>query len=134
MVVTEDRTATRQALIDWRGNRYSVSPELAGAKVFIHQRLGASTIDISTVSGVVLARRHLTEAGLGATIRDGGHVATLGSIAMAARNPVQNFDQSMSANARATSASSVSSSTPAGSPGCKNSPGLLPVRNSPTGY
>ncbi|MCB2411271.1 IS21 family transposase, partial [Demequina sp. TTPB684] len=44
VVVTEERTATRQALIDWRGNRYSVPPELAAARVIVHQRLGAATI------------------------------------------------------------------------------------------
>ena len=48
VVVTEQRTATRQALIDWRGNRYSVPPELAAARVVVHQRLGAPTIDIAT--------------------------------------------------------------------------------------
>lgn len=56
VVITEERTATRQALIDWRGNRYSVPPELAAAKVIVQQRLGAATIDIATVSGAVVAR------------------------------------------------------------------------------
>lgn len=50
------RTATRQALIDWRGNRYSVPPELAASKVIVQQRLGAATIDIATLSGAVIAR------------------------------------------------------------------------------
>ena len=43
VIVTEERTATRQALIDWRGNRYSVPPELAAAKVTVSQRLGADS-------------------------------------------------------------------------------------------
>lgn len=87
VVVTEERTATRQALIDWRGNRYSVPPQLAAAKVIVHQRLGASTIDIATVSGVVLARHQVAEAGLGGTIRDGGHVTALEAIALASAPP-----------------------------------------------
>lgn len=87
MVVTEERTATRQALIDWRGNRYSVPPELAATKVIVHQRLGAPTIDIATVSGVVLTRHHLAEAGLGVTIRDRGHVTALEAIALASAPP-----------------------------------------------
>ncbi|MET3768619.1 transposase [Marisediminicola sp. UYEF4] len=87
VVVTEQRTATRQALIDWRGNRYSVPPELAAARVVVHQRLGTPTIDIATVSGVVIARHTLAEAGLGVTIRDSGHVTALESIAMAAAPP-----------------------------------------------
>ena len=37
VVVTEGRTATRQGLIDWRDNRYSVPPELAATKVVAHQ-------------------------------------------------------------------------------------------------
>jgi hypothetical protein len=72
VVVTEQRTATRQALIDWRGNRYSVPPELAAAKVTVQQRLGTTTIDIAT--GTVVARHTLAQPGLGVTVRDSGHV------------------------------------------------------------
>jgi hypothetical protein len=57
-----------------------VPPELAAAKVVVYQRLGANTIDIATVSGVVLARHQVTEPGLGVTIRDSGHVTALEGI------------------------------------------------------
>ena len=87
VVVTEERTATRQALIDWRGNRYSVPPELAAAKVTVLQRLGATTIDIATVSGAVIARHRVAEPGLGVTVRDTGHVTALEAIAMASAPP-----------------------------------------------
>lgn len=87
VVVTEERTATRQALIDWRGNRYSVPPELAATRVVVHQRLGANTIDIATVSGIVLARHRIAEPGLGVTIRDSGHVTALEAIALASAPP-----------------------------------------------
>lgn len=87
VVVTEGRTATRQALIDWRGNRYSVPPELAAAKVTVLQRLGADTIDIATVSGAVVARHKVAEPGLGVAIRDTGHVTALEAIAMASAPP-----------------------------------------------
>ena len=87
VVVTEERTATRQALIDWRGNRYSVPPELAATRVIVHQRLGASVIDIATVSGVVLARHQVAEPGLGVTIRDSGHVTALEAVALASAPP-----------------------------------------------
>lgn len=87
VIVTEERTATRQALIDWRGNRYSVPPELAAAKVIVHQRLGADVIDIATVSGTVLARHKVAEPGLGVTIRDTGHVTALEAIALASAPP-----------------------------------------------
>ncbi|WP_241987019.1 hypothetical protein [Cryobacterium sp. Sr3] len=87
VVVTEERTATRQALIDWCGNRYSVPPELAAARVIVHQRLGAQTIDIATVFGIVIARHTVAEAGLGVTIRGSGHVTVLESIALNAATP-----------------------------------------------
>lgn len=87
VIVAEERTATRQALIDWRGNRYSVPPELAAAKVTVLQRLGADTIDIATSSGTVVARHKVAEPGLGVTIRDTGHVTALEAIAMASAPP-----------------------------------------------
>jgi hypothetical protein len=87
VIVTEERTATRQALIDWRGNRYSVPPELAAAKVTVHQRLGAAVIDIATASGTVVARHRVAEPGLGVTIRDTGHVTALEAIALASAPP-----------------------------------------------
>lgn len=87
VIVTEQRTATRQALIDWRGNRYSVPPELAAARVTVHWRLGAETIDIATASGIVVARHRLAEPGLGVTIRDTGHITALETIALASAPP-----------------------------------------------
>ena len=87
VVVTEERTATRQALIDWRGNRYSVPPELAAAKVSVHQRLGGDVIDIATAGGTVIARHKVAEPGLGVTVRDTGHVTALEAIAMASAPP-----------------------------------------------
>ncbi len=87
VVVTEERTATRQALIDWRGNRYSVPPELAAAKVVVQQRLDTDTIDIATVSGAVVARHKVAQPGLGVTIRDTGHITALEAIALASAPP-----------------------------------------------
>ena len=87
VVVTEERTATRQALIDWRGNRYSVPPELAAARVVVHQRLGAVTIDIATAGGAVVARHRVAPPGLGVTVRDTGHVTALEQVAMASAPP-----------------------------------------------
>lgn len=87
VVVTEPRTATRQALIDWRGNRYSVPPEFAAAQVTVHHRLGAHTIDIATMSGTVIARHRTAEPGLGVTIRDTFHVTALEAVALASAPP-----------------------------------------------
>ena len=87
VIVTEERTATRQALIDWRGNRYCVPPELAAAKVVVQQRLGADIIDIATAAGTVIARHRIAQAGLGVTVRDTGHVTALEAIALASAPP-----------------------------------------------
>ena len=87
VVVSEERTATRQALIDWRGNRYSVPPELAAAKVIVQQRLGTTIIDIAINNGTVVARHKVAEPGLGVTIRDTGHVTALERIALASAPP-----------------------------------------------
>ncbi|MBN0974204.1 MULTISPECIES: DDE-type integrase/transposase/recombinase [unclassified Gordonia (in: high G+C Gram-positive bacteria)] len=83
-VVSEPRTASRQALVAWRGNQYSVPPELAMAEVTVTERLGQGHIDIATTSGIVIARHRLATAGTGAQIRDHGHVVALDQAAMAA--------------------------------------------------
>jgi hypothetical protein len=40
-ILTEPRTASRQALVSYRGNRYSVPPELASTQVTVTQVLGS---------------------------------------------------------------------------------------------
>lgn len=73
-----------QALVAFRGNHYSVPPELARAQVQVAHRLGAVSIDIATSAGAVIARHRLAPAGAGATVRDTGHVLALERAAMAA--------------------------------------------------
>ncbi|HEY8718721.1 IS21 family transposase [Pengzhenrongella sp.] len=87
-----ERTVSAQALVSFRGNRYSVPPELTGARVSVVLRLGASVIDIATTpgpavgarGGIVIARHRLAPTGAGAMIRDDGHVVALERAAMAA--------------------------------------------------
>ncbi|MCK8669781.1 helix-turn-helix domain-containing protein [Rhodococcus sp. HM1] len=50
VVISEPRTVSRQALVAYRGNRYSVPPELAAAQVHVTRRLGGEVIDIVTAS------------------------------------------------------------------------------------
>jgi len=83
-VLTLTRTASAQALVSFRGNHYSVPPELARTPVNVSHRLGAPSIDIATRSGIVVARHRLASPGAGATVRDGGHVTALEHAAMAA--------------------------------------------------
>jgi transposase len=86
VVLTEPRTATRQALASWRGNLYSVPPELAGGQVTVTHRLGTRHLEITAADGTVIARHLRAENGLGAVIRDGGHVVALNAAALAAAN------------------------------------------------
>ena len=84
-ILSEQRTASRQALVSYRGNRYSVPPELAGARVTLTRVLGAQVIDILTGTGqVTIARHRLAADGAGVTVRDHGHVLALDHAAMTA--------------------------------------------------
>src|SRR4051794_29909598 len=47
-VLRVERKVSAQALVAWRGNFYSVPPELTGTTVTVAHRLGATTIDITT--------------------------------------------------------------------------------------
>ena len=84
VLLVETRVASRQALVSYRGNRYSVPPELAGATVSVTRPVGAEHLDIATVSGITIARHRLAADGAGVTVRDDGHVAALDRAAMAA--------------------------------------------------
>jgi threonine aldolase len=82
------RAASAQALVAFRGNRYSVPAELARAQVTVTHRLGAPHIDLATASGstagIVIARHTLAPPGAGATVRDTGHVQALEHAALSA--------------------------------------------------
>ena len=86
MIVAEQRIASRQALVPYRGNRYSVPPELAAASVVVSHPVGGEFIDIATTAGIVVARHKRAVDGLGVTVRDSGHVIALDTVAMAAAN------------------------------------------------
>ena len=86
VIIAEQRSASRQALVAYRGNRYSVPPELAAAQVVVTRPVGGEFIDIATTAGIVIARHKLLADGLGGTVRDSGHVIALDAAAMAAAN------------------------------------------------
>ena len=91
-VLTVTRVVSPQALASFRGNRYSVPPELHGATVSVSVRLGGNHLDIATEPGpgrasalpTVIARHVLAPAGAGATVRDHAHVTALEQAALAA--------------------------------------------------
>ncbi|KDE97224.1 transcriptional regulator [Mycolicibacterium aromaticivorans JS19b1 = JCM 16368] len=85
-ILTTQRVVSRQALISYRGNRYSVPPELASASVTVTQVLGTDVIDVVTTSGITIARHRLAPDGTGAMVRDHGHVYALEQAAMAGAN------------------------------------------------
>ena len=79
-----ERRVSAQALVAFRGNRYSVPPELAHASVTVTLLLGAPTIDIATTSGIVIARPRLATEGAGVMVRDHAHVTALDHAALKA--------------------------------------------------
>ncbi len=89
VILTEARTASRQAMVSYRGNRYSVPPELAGAHVAVRHPVGAEFCDIATTGGIVIARHRMAADGLGVMVRDSGHVIALDTAAMAAAHAMR---------------------------------------------
>jgi hypothetical protein len=81
------RTVSAQALVSFRGNFYSVAPELARSAVTVNHRLGSPRIDIATAAGTVIARHALAPAGAGVMVRDHSHVLALEQAAMTAASP-----------------------------------------------
>lgn len=75
--ISEERAVSAQALVAWRGNFYSVPPELARAHVVVSQRLGEQHLDIATSSAIVIARHELAPDGAGVMVRAHGHVIAL---------------------------------------------------------
>ncbi|MGY1838107.1 MULTISPECIES: Mu transposase domain-containing protein [unclassified Modestobacter] len=88
-VTTVERKVSAQALVAYRGNSYSVPPELTGTTVTVAHRLGATSIDISTgpTTGrlpTVVARHRLAADGTRVMVRDSGHITALQTAALAA--------------------------------------------------
>ncbi|MDA2986130.1 MAG: IS21 family transposase, partial [Actinomycetota bacterium] len=81
-VITESRVVSAQALVAWRGNRYSVAPQLARSTVTVTQRLGQGFIDIATTGGIVVARHATAPDGVGALVRTDTHVAALEAVVL----------------------------------------------------
>ena len=81
--LTVARHVTAQAMVAFRGNRYSTPPELAMTTVNVVWRLGSPLADIATPSGIVVARHVLAPTGAGVMVRDHRHVVALDLAAMA---------------------------------------------------
>ncbi len=81
-----ERRVTAQALVAFRGNRYSVPPELAHTTVSVTRTLHQPHINIATTAGIVIARHTLAADGTGTMVRHHGHVIALEHAALAAFN------------------------------------------------
>lgn len=82
--LTVERKVSAQALVAFRGNRYSTPPELTFNTVTVSWRLGSPHLDITTLSGIVIARHQRAADGAGVVVRDHVHVTALDHAAMAA--------------------------------------------------
>jgi hypothetical protein len=98
-LLTVNRVVSAQALVSFRGNRYSVPPNLHGAPVTVTIRLDGTHLDIATTPGTsgsgkggplptVIARHLIAPTGAGVMVRDHGHVAALNQAAMNAATTV----------------------------------------------
>jgi len=88
--------------VGYRGNRYSVPPELAMAAVTVTHPVGGQFIDTTTTAGIAVAHHKLLADGLGATIRDAGHVIALDAAANTGRPHRRNQRIPPGPEARAT--------------------------------
>ena len=82
--LTVERHVSAQALVSFRGNRYSTPPEMVSNTINVIWRLGSPHLDITTVSGIVIARHRRAPDGAGVVVRDHVHVTALDHAAMAA--------------------------------------------------
>lgn len=78
------RRVSANCRVAYRGNFYSVPPELAHSAVTVTGRLGDPAIDIATSTGIVIARHHTVAEGTSVTIADHGHVTALNTAALRA--------------------------------------------------
>jgi transposase len=82
-VLERTPTVTPQALVQFRGNRYSVPPGHAGQVVAVRHKLGTSTLDVVTSGGALLAHHMRHPDGAGAVVRMDEHVAALSKVVLA---------------------------------------------------
>jgi transposase len=82
--LTVARKVSPQALVEFRGNQYSVPPGMPGAHVSVRLRLGGEVLHIATAAGAVIAAHALAPAGARRVVRDEGHVVALEKAVLAA--------------------------------------------------
>jgi transposase len=73
----EQRVVSRDALVEFETNRYSVRPGHAGATVEVRARLGELHLEIYTLAGHRIARHRRALLGAGQTVRTEEHARAL---------------------------------------------------------
>jgi len=73
----EQRVVSRDALVEFEANRYSVAPAHAGQTVEVRARLGELHLEIYTSAGHRIARHRRAISGAGQTIRASEHASML---------------------------------------------------------
>ena len=73
----EQRVVSREALVEFEANRYSVPPAHAGATVEVRARLGELHLEIYTPAGHRIARHRRALSGAGQTVRCEEHASML---------------------------------------------------------
>lgn len=81
--ITVERRVTANGRVAYRGNFYSVPPELFHSLVTVTERLGDPHIDIATAGGIVIARHRLAGEGAGVFVGEHAHVTALEKAALA---------------------------------------------------
>jgi transposase len=80
--VAVERVVDAQALVAFRGNRYSVPPGLVRHTVTVRWRLATTTVEILSEAGLVVATHRLAPAGAGQVVRDPAHRAALEAVVL----------------------------------------------------
>jgi hypothetical protein len=73
----QERVVSREALVEFESNRYSVAPGHAGATVEVRARLGELHVEIYTPAGRQIARHRRALSGARQTIRTQEHARAL---------------------------------------------------------
>lgn len=80
--ITTERVVAKNAVVHYRGNRYSVPPGMSGSKVTLTHRLGGNKLEIRSMSGSLLATHRLAHPGANTAVRDPSHIAALEKVVL----------------------------------------------------
>jgi hypothetical protein len=83
-VISVTRTVSRSALIAFEANHYSVTPAMVGRTVTVQTRVGASTLEIVSGSGVLVGEHRRAPTGAGQRVRTPEHAKLLEAEVLAA--------------------------------------------------